>query len=192
MISKGRRTGRLRASNSRGASDTALVTTSMSTRIHAAGGPRPRRCGCSPRLAIVAGGGRQPADVERSLPSRTFGTLGMQVAYMPSSSNSVPVGSEHITAVRAFDIRGAEDGMQKITIHVGGVEQVDVIGDFSDWQPLTLTRRGRDTWELVVPVDAGVHKIDVRVDNGPWFAPPGLPTMRDGFGGVVGMLVVAK
>ena len=146
----------------------------------------------SPRLAIVAGGGRQPADIERSLPARTFGTVGMQVAYAPSSRNSVPVGSDRVVAVRAFDIHAAEDGMQKITIRVGGVEQVDNVGDFSDWEPLTLIRRGRDTWELLVPVEAGVHKINVRVDNGPWFAPPGLPTMRDGFGGVVGMLVVVK
>jgi hypothetical protein len=80
--------------------------------------------------------------------------------------------------------------MHKIIIHVGGVETVDVMGDFSDWSPLTLSRRGRDTWELTVPLSAGMHQINVRVDGGPWMAPPGVPTMHDLFNGDVGLVVV--
>jgi len=82
--------------------------------------------------------------------------------------------------------------VQKIVIRVGGVETVDVMGDFSDWSPLTLIRRGRDLWELALPLSAGVHQINVRVDGGQWVSPPGMPVMRDGFNGEVGLLVVPK
>jgi len=96
----------------------------------------------------------------------------------------------HTVLVKDFEMRPGTGGMQKIVIHVGGVETVDVMGDFSDWAPLTLVRRGRDLWELNVPLAAGMHQINVRVDRGAWMAPPGLPTVNDSFNGFVGLIVV--
>jgi hypothetical protein len=92
--------------------------------------------------------------------------------------------------VKNFEYRPAPAGMQRIIIRVGGVETVDVMGDFSDWSPLTVIRRGRDTWELSIPMSPGTHQINVRVDGGPWMAPPNMPTMHDAFGGEVGLMVV--
>ena len=73
---------------------------------------------------------------------------------------------------------------------MGGVETVDIMGDFSDWSPLTLVRHGRDLWELSIPMSAGMHQINVRVDGGAWMAPPNMPTMKDTFNGEVGLMVV--
>lgn len=145
----------------------------------------------SDRVAIIGGGGRQPALPLRGLPARSYGMAGLEIAYSPMSKSAVPVSMPHAVLVRSFDMRASSNGMQKIVIHVGGVETVDVMGDFSDWSPLTLVRRGRDLWELSVPVSPGVHQINVRVDGGPWMAPPGIPTVRSAFDGEVGMLVIA-
>ena len=143
----------------------------------------------APRAAIVAGGGRQPSSPARGIPSRTFGTLGMVLSYLSPSRSSVPL-TPATAMVRTFDARPVDNGMQKITVRVGGVESVDVAGDFSDWGPLTMTRRGRDLWELTVPLAGGMHQVNVRTDGGKWVAPPGLPTTRDMFGGEVGILIV--
>lgn len=145
------------------------------------------------RIGIVAGGGREPANPARDLPARSFGSIGLVLAYWPLPRGSVPVTTPHVTPVRSFDLRpsSSAEGLEKITVHVGGVETVDVMGDFSDWTPLTLVRHGRDTWELNVPMSPGVHQINIRVDGGAWVAPPGMPTMRDGFNGEVGVLVVS-
>jgi metal-sulfur cluster biosynthetic enzyme len=94
--------------------------------------------------------------------------------------------------VRSFETRPGANGMEKIVIRVGGVEGVEVMGDFSDWTPLTLTRRGRDLWELALPLSPGVHSVNVRVDGGPWAPPPGVPTVRDGFNGEVGLVVITR
>ncbi|HXD48771.1 MAG TPA: glycogen-binding domain-containing protein [Gemmatimonadaceae bacterium] len=142
------------------------------------------------RVAIIGGGGRQPALPLRGLPARSYGMAGLEIAYSPMSKSAVPVSLPHAVLVHSFEIHTAPSGLQKIVIHVGGVETVDVMGDFSDWSPLTLVRRGRDLWELSVPVSPGVHQINVRVDGGPWMAPPGIPTVRDAFDGEVGMIVV--
>jgi hypothetical protein len=66
------------------------------------------------------------------------------------------------------------------------------MGDFTDWQPVQMVQRGRDMWEALIPIASGVHQLDVRVDNGKWLPPPGTPTMRDGFNGEVGVLVIQR
>jgi hypothetical protein len=144
------------------------------------------------RVAIIGGGGRQPALPLRGLPARTFWMTGLQLAYAPISKTAVPVALPHTILVKSFEMRPGVSGMQKIVIRVGGVETVDIMGDFSDWSPLTLIRRGRDLWELALPLSPGVHQINVRVDGGQWVSPPGMPLMRDGFNGDVGLLVVPK
>jgi hypothetical protein len=143
------------------------------------------------RIAIVGGGGRQPALPLRGLPARSFGMAGLELAYWPISKSGVPVALPRATLVKSFEMHQLPTGMHKIIIHVGGVETVDVMGDFSDWSPLTLTRRGRDTWELSIPLAPGMHQVNVRVDDGPWMAPPNMPTMHDSFNGDVGLIVVA-
>jgi hypothetical protein len=143
----------------------------------------------APRAAILFGGGKQPSNPARGMSARTFGTLGMVLSYLSPSRSSVPL-TPTTALVRTFDVRSADDGMQKITVRVGGVESVDVAGDFSDWAPLTMIRRGRDLWELTVPLAAGMHQINIRTDGGKWVAPPGLPTTRDLFSGEVGVLII--
>ena len=142
------------------------------------------------RIAIIAGGGRQPALPLRGIPARSYAMAGLELGYWPLSKNSVPVSLPHAPLVKAFEHHPAAAGMQKIIVRVGGVETVDVMGDFSDWSPLTLVRRGRDLWELSIPMSPGVHQINVRVDKGAWIAPPNMPTVKDGFNGEVGLMVV--
>lgn len=142
------------------------------------------------RIALIAGGGRQPALPLRGIPSRSYAMAGFEVAYRPMSKSSVPVSLPHSPLVKSFDHHAGATGMQKIIIRVGGVETVDVMGDFSDWLPLTLVRRGRDLWELSIPMSPGMHQINIRVDRGAWTAPPNLPTTKDGYNGEVGLMVV--
>src|SRR5581483_3456908 len=74
------------------------------------------------RVALVGGGGRQPALPLRGIPARTFGMAGLELNYAPVSRGGVPVALPHAVLVRNFDVRPAAGGMQKIVIRVGGVE----------------------------------------------------------------------
>ena len=143
----------------------------------------------SSQVAAVAGGGREPAQPTRGLPARSFGSLGLMLAYWPIPRGVVPVETP-ASLVDAFELRPAGTEVQRITARIGGVESVEVMGDFSDWEPLPLIRRGRDTWELLVPMAPGIHHINLRIDRGDWIAPPGLPAKKDGFNGEVGIVVV--
>jgi hypothetical protein len=142
------------------------------------------------RVAAVMGGGRVPANPSRGLPARNYANFGLMLSYSSIPRTTVPVAPMTLAAVKYFEVRALATGTQKITVRVGGVETVEVMGDFSDWTPLVLMRRGRDLWDITLPVTAGVHEINLRLDGGPWLAPPGLPTRRDSFNGDVGLLVV--
>lgn len=140
------------------------------------------------KFAAVVGGGRQPGNPARGLPARSFANLGVMLAYVPIPKRSIAVSpAPEVTVFQAAD---AGYGNRTLVLRVGGVERVEVMGTFTDWEPRTLTRIGRDRWEITLPVAVGVHQINVRVDNGKWRPPPGLPAMRDGFNGEVGIWVV--
>lgn len=139
-------------------------------------------------VAAVVGGGRQPGNPARGLPARTFANLGLMLAYWPLARHSIPQVNTAI--VTSFVMRDAGYSNRTLTLRVAGVETVEVMGDFTDWEPRALTRLGRDLWEITVPIMPGIHQVNVRLDKGKWRPPPGMPSMRDGFNGDVGILVV--
>jgi len=141
------------------------------------------------QIAAVAAGGREPAQPARGLPARAFGSLGLMLAYWPIPRGTVPIRTP-ASLVRAFELRSAGAHLQRVTVRIGGVETVELMGEFSDWAPLPMTRRGRDLWELLIPLPPGVHHINMRIDGGQWIAPPGIPSINDGFSGEVGVLVI--
>jgi hypothetical protein len=143
------------------------------------------------KLAAVAGGGREPAQPTRGLPARSYASLGMMLAYWPIPRGVVPVETP-ASLIKMFEFRPAGESLQRFTARIGGVETVEIMGDFTGWEPVPLVRRGRDHWELLLPMAPGIHQINLRIDGGQWFAPPGMPTLRDGFNGEVGVLVIKQ
>lgn len=142
------------------------------------------------KVAAVASGGREPAQPTRGLPARSYGSLGLMLAYWPIPRGTVPVETP-ASLVREFEVRPAGVSLRRITARIGGVETVEIMGDFTDWAPVALVRRGREEWELLVPMGPGVHHINLRIDGGVWIAPPGMPSIRDGFNGEVGVILVS-
>jgi len=141
------------------------------------------------QLAAVIGGGREPGQPTRGLPARSYASLGFMLAYWPIPRGTVLVESP-ANLVKSFELKPAGEALQRLTVRIGRVERVEVMGDFSDWAPVPLERRGRDLWELFIPMGPGMHQINMRIDGGRWIAPPGIPSIRDDFNGQVGVLVI--
>jgi 1,4-alpha-glucan branching enzyme len=83
-----------------------------------------------------------------------------------------------------------QEGRARLTVHAPDVISVEVAGDFTDWQPLTLTRAGASRWEVTLPIRSGVHRINVRLGQGPWLVPSGATPVTDDFGGASGQFVI--
>ena len=90
----------------------------------------------------------------------------------------------------SWTVKRVDERAYEISLRAPGARLVEVSGDFTDWQPVSLQRGGRDRWVAVVSMDPGVHHANLRVDGGVWLPPPGAPTTADGYNGTVGLVVV--
>jgi hypothetical protein len=82
------------------------------------------------------------------------------------------------------------EALYKVTLRVQGARTVEISGDFCDWRPLSLHETDANTWEVTIPITAGTHRLNVRVDGDAWTAPAGVATVDDEFNGRVGIVVV--
>lgn len=154
------------------------------------------RLSLTDRLALSLGGGTYPSDPVRRVLGARYLNLGMQIrafgrgtperASLESLRRPTPVDR---AAGPAFLV--VPDGREThLQVRVAGANSVEVMGDFSDWQPVALRRVAPGLWEATWPVAAGAHRVNVRIDGGPWLAPEGLRTESGEFGGPVGVVIV--
>lgn len=146
----------------------------------------------SPRLALVAGGGTQPASLWLGAPSSRFVSVGLRVA--PAALvHSAPPSFVRPSAA-SFVIRPADGDSTThsyvITVRVPDARAVDISGDFNGWHAVALREARPGMWETTLSLLPGTHRVSLRVNGDRWDAPPGLPTADDDFNGRVGLLLV--
>jgi hypothetical protein len=142
----------------------------------------------TPRIALVASAGTYPVDLTQGFPGGRFASLSIRFGsrrFTPTH-NVVLVAS----ARNSFALRKTDNGMREIRIRNESAKSVEIMGDFTDWKPVQLENIESSWWTIRVPLEPGVHEMNMRVDGREWIVPPGLARKSDEFGGVVGVLVV--
>jgi hypothetical protein len=91
--------------------------------------------------------------------------------------------------VRPIILVSGDSAARTVRVRAPGARRVEIMGDFSDWAPITLAPSG-DVFSLVLPIAAGTRRVVVRVDGGEWVPAANTPAVDDDFGGRVGLLVV--
>jgi hypothetical protein len=151
-------------------------------------------------IAAQVGAGSYPADPLRGALAGRWISAGFRVGIWPSRSG-VEAPDERLRAsVRLphplppdapeLSLADAAFGIRAITIQAPGAASVEVAGDFTDWQPVALRPVGAGAWRLDLALAAGVYRLNVRIDGGPWTVPRGATPQTDEFGSVVGLIVV--
>jgi len=151
----------------------------------------------SNRVAIVAAGGSYPGDLAQGFPAAKYLSFTVRLA---TRRPPTPTGAEAQEyrllqplarpVVPDFRVTTTQAPNRLVRLRAPGATSVEVMGDFTDWQPVPLEKRGSDEWRVVIPIPNGTHRMNVRVNQGDWGVPPGIPVLDDDFGGVVGVLVV--
>jgi 1,4-alpha-glucan branching enzyme len=90
----------------------------------------------------------------------------------------------------SFDTKVISGGLREIRVQAPGVSSVELMGDFTNWTPISLRDAGSGWWIAALPIKTGIHEMNVRVNGGEWVTPPGLPQRHDEFGSSVGILVI--
>ena len=152
----------------------------------------------SSQLSFAVSGGSYAADPVRRLLGARYITAGLRIALSGvARPGQLSVAPPIIARVRAANsgtaparLEIARDAqMHVLRVHVRGAKSVELMADFTDWEPVTLKHASGDVWEIRQLIDAGVHRLNIRIDGGAWQVPEGARVEEDEFGGVVGVVV---
>jgi hypothetical protein len=153
----------------------------------------------SERAALAVSGGRYPTDPLSGSIAGRYVTAAVRLhmgPWWPFVSRN-PVGhaahgssNGHRSTLARLEIRPASAGTVRLVVHAPQAAVVEIAGDFTDWQPVRLSRTREQSWEIVLLLASGLHRIDVRVDGSEWFAPAGTTRAHDDYGGEIGTFVV--
>jgi len=142
-------------------------------------------------LSVVLGAGSAAGSHFALDAEHRFLSLGFRI--MPRFRHDSTVEHSVGPAPRLMSFRVDRDGDNyRLIVTAPRARRVELSGDFSAWRPLPLTSSGDGRWTVVLPLTPGEHRLNVRVNDGSWVAPPGLTTMSDDFAGEVGVLVIER
>ncbi len=156
----------------------------------------------SSRFAILASGGRYPADPVRGVLAASYASLGLRFDFVPTRrtplaslstalSRVVPAAADRGgSAAAALTLQPSSGGFALLQVSAPGAARVEVMGEFTDWEPLTLARTRPGTFEILLRLAPGSYRLNVRLDGGPWIVPTGARAEADDFGQTVGIVLV--
>jgi hypothetical protein len=139
------------------------------------------------QFALVAAGGTRAPEPAIGRMGGNFFSLGVRLASAPWIAHVLHPGAR--SSASSFGVR-ADGQTRVIYVHAPAARTIELMADFTDWQPVEMRHTSNDEWELAMHIAPGSHRVNIRVDGGEWKAPPGAGTVQDEFNGVVGLVVV--
>lgn len=137
--------------------------------------------------AIVAGAGRTLEDLVRGIPATNFVSVAVRIAARPQAY--IGERAPRVAPGARVSVEPMDAARRRIEVRGVTGTRVEVMADFTDWNPVLLDRVG-DAWRTEQLVSPGLHRIVLRVDGGDWIVPVNLPHAADELGGVVGLITV--
>lgn len=135
--------------------------------------------------ALTLAGGKYAADVMRGLTGGRFLSAGLRLT--PHRVRPIP-----LTAVAPIVFTTEQATRGAIGFEVDGAGSVEIAGDWNGWQPEPMATDSSGRWLVPAGLPPGVYRFNLRLDGQTWYVPEGVPTVDDGFGGTVGVLIVAE
>jgi hypothetical protein len=139
-------------------------------------------------VSLTVRAGRLASDALLGLRGGQFTTLGLQVDFLQRT----PEREHHGNTPLAEVVRESPGTVHLYFMLPMSTRRATIASDLTEWQGVELLRTDDGRWEVVLAANAGVHRLNIKADNGSWQAPPGLPVADDGFGAKVGLLILEK
>jgi len=154
------------------------------------------------RTGLTLAAGRYPTDPTRGSVSGRYASIGVRLSTvspqpLPRTDPAWPrppvlpaatTGTNGHMPAAALAVESSSGGARLVVVApTAGL--VEIMGDFTDWQPVALTLvNGK--WRFDGRIPSGLRRLNVRIDGGPWAVPLGATIVRDDFDDVVGAIVV--
>lgn len=161
-------------------------------------------------VALIVSAGTYPVNYGQGFPGGRFVSAGVRIGSMPGRVRSsdhpqretaglLPAGAVSLPSeaavspsVETFRVTQERTGRTRFTIAAPAASRVEIAGDFSNWDPVWLSRNSDGSWSTALTLSPGIYEMNIRIDGGPWISPPGLQAKNDEFGQAVGLLIVPK
>jgi len=149
----------------------------------------------TPRIGVVGSAGRALADVVRGTPTVRYASVALRLGLADRSTGNIP--SRRVTAddddgAPRLEVSRGEGELRVLHVHAAADSLVEIIADFTDWEPVRLARDATipTSWTLSCVIAPGTHRVVLRIDGGSPIVPGNLPRVPDDFGGATGLLTV--
>ncbi|MBI2615601.1 MAG: hypothetical protein HYW52_08010 [Gemmatimonadetes bacterium] len=146
---------------------------------------------------IVLGGGRYAEDAVRGNIAGRYVTAALRVTAPLRRRSPIRVAlpddrsdSEATVAAALIELRRGRGNACTLIFRVLRAGAVEIMADFTDWLPAGLEQVEPDLWRVTLPIAPGRHRLNLRVNGGPWGVPAGTTSVADDFQGLVGAVVV--
>lgn len=136
----------------------------------------------SPTRAFTVSLSRQPPDFVRGADATRWLAIGMRF------SEPTPATRRAARVKPIVQVSG-DATTRVLRVRAPGAKRVEVMADFTSWDPIVLSVTPAG-FEHAAPIDAGTHRLLVRIDGGDWRPAANTPAVSDDLGGRVGLLVV--
>lgn len=173
----------------------------------------------TPRSAIVVSAGTYPIDLTQGFPSGRYASVALRVQsarrvvapmLASAATTSAASGAGGLTSRLTLDpvlgsmvsvVDGTPVRRHRVRLRLDARDvryspngrtaaRVQLNGSVTHWEPVAMRPDGAGHWVWEGDIPDGMHEVVVRVDDGGWLVPPGVPVMRDEFGGEVGRLAI--
>ncbi|MEO8336128.1 MAG: glycogen-binding domain-containing protein [bacterium] len=134
------------------------------------------------KVAVVFSVARQLPDWVRGADAADAFSVGMRFRQATPASDRA---ARLIPVVQVID----SAGVRVLRVRASGASQVEVMGDFTNWEAQPLSRSGA-VFERAVTLSSGSHRLVLRIDGGEWRTAANTPAVDDDLGGKAGLLVV--
>jgi hypothetical protein len=146
--------------------------------------------GLTDRLALVGTAGETAIDLAQGLPGGRYATIALRIT--TRAGDALEMRSRPRASARDLNTWREADGTVLLVVHAPRARRVELMGDFTDWHPMSLQREAGDHFAVRIRLPAGSYRINVRVDGGIWTAPPGTTPVADEYNGAAGLLVIGS
>jgi len=152
------------------------------------------------RIALTLTGGSYPSDPVRGVVGAAYASAALRIVLAGSEATrplAIPApllaaARAHAEATTSSEARlelVPAGSQHLLRIYGPAAKELEVMGDFTDWEPRALTRVRDGFWEMRISLTPGAHRLNVRIDGGDWLVPAGTRSEAGEFGSV-GIVVV--